>query len=284
MKILRFTFLIFLLLLGTSRATNYYVDATKGNDNNSGSINNPWKTFNAILIHKFNGGDVISFQGGQTFNNAHIYYNTVSTRHLLDNVKFTSYGSGKAIIIPNTANYLRIDYQDGMTFENLEFAAGDTTNVHGFLDFNKCNDLTFNNCTFDGKGNIHGYDKSAVMVSSFAVNTMTVTYCVFKNQGVTASYSSGYQHAIYITGDNVTFEYNTISNIPDGEGLKNNGGSLNPTNWTVRYNYFDNITQSGIFLQAGHNINIYNNIFNLIPNYSNGIALSHDNSSYPHYI
>ena len=284
-KFSKYSILLFLLLIETGWATNYYIDAIKGKDSYNGSINKPWQTFNAILIHKFNRGDTISFQGGQTFSNAYINYITTQTKHLLDGITFTSYGNGKAIIIPDTTNTLRMDQQNDLTFKNLEFTVGDTTNTHGFLDFNNCQNLTLDNCTFDGKGRVHGWDKTGVLVSSFTFDTMTVRNCIIKNNGLSNG-MAGYSHAIYLTGDHLLFEHNTIANIPDGQGLKDNGGGLNPTDWTVRYNHFENIKQSGMFLQAGNNINIYYNVFILIPNHSNGIALSHDgtNSNYPNNI
>jgi len=71
MKLLRFLF-IFLFCLLPSLAfagTTYYVDATDGNDNNSGtSMNRAWKTISRVNNHSFATGDDVYFKCGGTWN------------------------------------------------------------------------------------------------------------------------------------------------------------------------------------------------------------------------
>ena len=71
MKPIRF-FFVFLFCLLPSLAfagTTYYVDATNGNDNNSGKgMNKAWKTISRVNNHSFATGDDVYFKCGETWS------------------------------------------------------------------------------------------------------------------------------------------------------------------------------------------------------------------------
>ena len=66
-------FLIVLMLGGLfpcfiSYASDYYVDAIKGNDSYTGNIDNPWQTLNMVNSRNFLSGDVVHFHRGCTWD------------------------------------------------------------------------------------------------------------------------------------------------------------------------------------------------------------------------
>ncbi|HLE49236.1 MAG TPA: right-handed parallel beta-helix repeat-containing protein [Patescibacteria group bacterium] len=61
-----FAFFMFLVYPTSTLATNYYVDATNGDDNDNGtSTDTPWQTINKVNISSFSAGDQILFKKGE---------------------------------------------------------------------------------------------------------------------------------------------------------------------------------------------------------------------------
>jgi len=71
----------------------YYVDATNGDDSNSGtSEDQAWKTLAHLAAQTFSPGDVIGFKKGEIWNERVSFANLIGTE--TDPIIFTSYGSG----------------------------------------------------------------------------------------------------------------------------------------------------------------------------------------------
>src|SRR5690606_1495697 len=98
LKILTFRTAINLILMTiTMYGQDYYVDATGGNDNNTGtSINSPWKTISKVNSFQFGAGSTIHFKRGEHWRETL----TVDRSGTENNpITFTNYGSGHLPII-----------------------------------------------------------------------------------------------------------------------------------------------------------------------------------------
>jgi hypothetical protein len=129
--------------------TQYYVDNVNGNNTNPGtSTGSPWLNVTGVNGKTLNSGDIVSFQGGQSFTDA-----ALATKA---GVTYNSYGTGQAMIKPATGGAVTITSVDGVTLDNLylTIAAGqNATNVVGSSNTsgNKgCDRITVKNCTIDG--------------------------------------------------------------------------------------------------------------------------------------
>ena len=88
-----------------SSATSYYVDAQKGNDNNTGeSPKSPWKTLDKVSKHSFLPGDQINFKAGQIFKGTLI----ISTSGAEGKpIIYTSFGGKVPAVIDGEGTTLR---------------------------------------------------------------------------------------------------------------------------------------------------------------------------------
>ncbi|MFA6085485.1 right-handed parallel beta-helix repeat-containing protein [Mucilaginibacter sp.] len=83
-------------LLAQTNST-YYVDASLGNDLNSGNnITSPWKTLEKVNSFRFRPGDKILFKRNETFNG---HLNIKLNGDVNNFITFSAYGSGKNPII-----------------------------------------------------------------------------------------------------------------------------------------------------------------------------------------
>lgn len=109
------------LLLSTNlKAITYYVSPT-GNDNSSGTaIDQAWKSIAKINSTTFLPGDIVLFEGGNTFNGGITLDNT-DGNNPLNSVLISSYGTGKAIINSGSGNGFYAKNTQGITVSNLIF-------------------------------------------------------------------------------------------------------------------------------------------------------------------
>jgi hypothetical protein len=81
--------------LALTNSKMYFV-STSGNDNNNGlSAATPWKTISKVNATVLSPGDVVLFEGGQTFSGRLYIRNSGSAGY---NIKYSSYGTGRATI------------------------------------------------------------------------------------------------------------------------------------------------------------------------------------------
>src|SRR5436305_221740 len=118
-----------LLLALPVSASQYYV-SPDGNDNNSGtSPSSPWATLSKVNNFVFNGGDTVSFQGGQTFTGC-LVFNSSTVQHSSASTPFTvnSYGAGMATIqsgcTGNTSAAVIADNVNGFYLNGLKIVNG----------------------------------------------------------------------------------------------------------------------------------------------------------------
>ncbi len=89
--------LIWCLFFNFAFSTTYYLDATNGNDFNSGtSPEKAWKNIKKLISFKFKPGDKIAFKRGEVFRG---YFIVSSSGEKNKPIIFTSYGEGKLPVI-----------------------------------------------------------------------------------------------------------------------------------------------------------------------------------------
>ncbi len=93
------------LFVGSVSATNYYVNATTGNDSNNGtSPAFPWKTIAHVNAQTFQPGDNIYFERGDTW---HEQLNVPSSGNSTNYITFGAYGVGAKPTIDGADNITR---------------------------------------------------------------------------------------------------------------------------------------------------------------------------------
>jgi hypothetical protein len=103
------TILAVLVMCSASWAATYYVDATNGNDSNTGtSPIQAWRTLSKVNGQTFNAGDYIYFKRGEAWNET-LYPDSGSSGNL---ITYGAYGSGNKPIIRNfsasTKSYIKV--------------------------------------------------------------------------------------------------------------------------------------------------------------------------------
>jgi hypothetical protein len=124
-------------------SATYYVDPA-GNDSNLGtSPDAPWQTIQKVNHHLFGPSDTVEFKGGATFNGGLIFTGPREIGTSDRPITITSYGTGRATIMPGTApGFVGADTA-GFVISNINFYGGGITTNHGDgIDF--YNDLPAN--------------------------------------------------------------------------------------------------------------------------------------------
>src|SRR6478735_10146069 len=86
--------IICVLITHLSLARNYYVSAT-GDDGNAGSKQAPWKSIDKVNAFRFNAGDSILFNRGDSFYGALNCQSGTGSRPIV----YSDYGTGKLAVI-----------------------------------------------------------------------------------------------------------------------------------------------------------------------------------------
>ncbi len=98
-------------------ASMYYVSPA-GNDANSGTSSNlPWKTITKVNGASLSPGDLVQFQGGQSFTGSV----TVKSGTTNSPIIYTSYGTGPAVINSGSLNGAAGSGVSGIVVSNLDF-------------------------------------------------------------------------------------------------------------------------------------------------------------------
>ncbi|GAA4302362.1 right-handed parallel beta-helix repeat-containing protein [Aestuariibaculum suncheonense] len=93
---------ILTLFSAVLHATEYYVDATLGNDSNNGTSDaTPWKTLNKVNNSSsgFMPGDVIFFKRGEIWNGERLFSNFHPSGSSANPITYSAYGTGEKPII-----------------------------------------------------------------------------------------------------------------------------------------------------------------------------------------
>ena len=208
-----------------------YVDATKGDDTNNGSKDNPYKTVEAAAKAAASGDTIMLGEGNYT-----LYGVPSDSTTKGKNLTFIGQGADKTgwnigAEVPNPANFgteYNGDYSfEGagtITFRNMTLQSG----AADYLGFIRADNTIVENCTVNGKTFYWGYTSASFKNTTFncpsgdyaiwtySSPTMTFDTCTFNSSGkvinVYTDYGAGKQD---IT---VNFENCTVNNT--GESLK----------------------------------------------------------------
>ena len=251
----------------TKDETNYYF-SDSGNDSNSGSQKNPWKSLSKLNSSELNPGDSIFFNRGDSFF-GELVVNGSGTAS--EPIVFTSYGSGnKPIISGKVGSSGGGDYQqaiyvlnnDNMVFENLEVQnnrQAPRTNVDNSDSFG-----------------IHIHNTSEETLNNFVFKNMT-----FKNVYAIVQVDASDQQAFNqfeVAGIRIFTDWNKapINNVLVEDSyftdlqrfgvhakhsIGNNSNDNRHTNFVFRGNEFKQIGGTCILPSRVRNCLIENNIF-----------------------
>ncbi len=264
-NLLKHTALLFLMSIQMTFAAKYYVNAVKGNDNNTGlSPKSAWQTINKVNTFKYASGDVIAFNRGQTFTGYTLMPNA-------NNLTFAAYGSGNLPVIDaqNNLQYcVKLNHKIRITFSYLKFYNGAVE----CMDVNNANYLTLDSCIFDG--NFHEAQTVYIGLSYYT----HITRCTFKNAASGGIYK--HPHGLYLGGggyqivEYCKFLNNQSCGIHINVNVNPDGRVLHPI---IRYNWFEGNSQN-FQDQASDSLDFYNNIIVDNPNieFSNGVTFSYE--------
>jgi hypothetical protein len=141
-KSLSSTVLFVLIAILRLHAANYCVDAVAGSDTNLGSCSpySPWKTIAGAVNPgpsiKYQPGDVISFQGGQTFSGEIDLSSTnvggTDAQRAANPITVNSTGTGRATISSSNGNGILMSGIAGVHVTNINFVGASLGGKSGF--------------------------------------------------------------------------------------------------------------------------------------------------------
>lgn len=251
--------ILFIPLL--SNATTYYVSNSGADGNNGTSTGTPWQTISKVNGFSFTSGDIIQFNGGQTFSGAIV---------LAQSVTVQSYGTGQATISSGTSAGYTATNIGGITINNLIFTgSGISSNtVDGIhIENNQAGNTKLQNVTVSGV-TVSGYGGNGIFISgnngTSGFNNVNVLNSIAHDctggvtpgigtAGIKISSDPGYTHGIIAPSHtNVLIDHCTAYN---------NTGKAGDSNWTG----------SGIFLaETGNGTIQYSTAYNNGANSNNG--------------
>ncbi|MEW4923962.1 DNRLRE domain-containing protein [Algibacter sp. 2305UL17-15] len=179
-------FCLTLLISGTSWATDYYVDATSGNDANSGTdAANAWQTLSKVSAFTFSPGDKLYFKAGEIWNGqvALSGSGTAGNPIVLD-----MYGAGNKPILngggllTNTAATVLLHNVEYWEVNNLEITntngttgyQGDLWGILGVLDLAggmEANHIYIRDCYIhDVNGDVATKDTGGIYMTAFGTD------------------------------------------------------------------------------------------------------------------
>ena len=259
---IRFAFLIVILFANTLQATNYYVNASTGNDANNGSENKPWKTIqkaaNTLL-----SGDTVYIMAGMylpsqqvkplhsgTNNNYINYLAYPGDEHLViidgTNIPPTNWFG---IISISSKEYIKIA---GLKVINSSFA--------GIFIEDSSHILIENNHTYQ----TYSSGISAWNSHTIIINNNKIRRACWPTDGIQECISiSGSNHVI--VKNNYVYDGGSIGFGGGGEGIDIKDGC---SNTIVANNHIHDVASVGIYIDAYENnqsnIHAYNNtIYNI---------------------
>jgi len=258
----KFAYFIFMLLTITSQvfATTYYVDATNGNDSNSGiSPSAAWKTIehvnDAMKYGVISTGDDILFKRGETFTDADLWIRVGGNP---DNyMVIGDYGSGDLPTLDNDANIHLVEGTNYIKIKNIKIqnTAGNSAGFdltrpgkESILSIN----IQVLNCVAYNTGGAGIFVKG---IDTFKIDGCIVDGC--GNGGIVVYGSPIIKATNGIISNNIT------KNITNEDGItihKDMDGYDPGSNITLINNESYNNQENGIDICGGHYVTIEGNL------------------------
>ena len=128
-------FYFFLLCISPIHATEFYFDAKKGDNQNAGTKEFPWKSLSKIPQITISPGDKIYLHGNQTFSGA-IVLDASNAGDPLKPVIIGSYSIGRAKLFAGNGTGILVTNTGGVIIENLEIVgSGRDKNIGSGIRF-----------------------------------------------------------------------------------------------------------------------------------------------------
>ena len=301
-------FILLPLLPRASEAANYFVTPSGGGNHSGTSSGNPWSVNDFNGSRTPTGGDSVTFTGNFTSTIAPAKGGTSNAARLVLNMPGATLNGASPRLYFNGLSFITVNggtmggvYDATLVAFNSNFSSpshditlngwryiGQANGIATFVFLNHCANLTVSNCYVDNVG-------SFVTGDSTLNHDLYITGCFARTSTDTTE-----QDDLIKVSDaaNVTIEKcQLIGQAPANPSVKHNdiiqnytkGGSYagNPTNWVIRYNWFEMQQRSGsgdcswLMLQSmGGNpaLKVYGNVFfgsGTIGN--NGVSVSRNN-------
>ena len=259
--------IVLVLMIYSVDAATYYVSSSTGNDNNAGTITQPWQTLNKVNTRAFSPGDIILFKKNDIWN-GELHPSTAGTA--ANYISYGSYSSGTNPIIHATSSYALngnknyIRYSDFIlenaitagyiTYSNnqeLNNVISRNNSGNGYLV--RGNNNVFNNCR--AENNIqYGYlgdDNGGTPSSYHTLNNFTATYN--KGEGIQ------FRIANNIVVNNGESSYNGEYPIAEGNGISFTiVNTATVTNFHSHHNWGNGL----LMIDSSSNIDVIGGEFN----------------------
>lgn len=271
--LLRYIEILFIIIFIASKlnfSRTYFVDATNGNNNNSGlTPSSAWKNINKVNHILFSANDTISFRRGDRFSG----YTLVPHS---SNLTFNAYGIGPKPVIDGQRlrSCVMINNKSNIKFKYMRFVNGTMRNV----DLNGNKNITIEYCNIDSCAGVGIYNQN---IYSGQGSYLKIRYSTISYAGV----ATGGGHGIYIDGtDNTLIEFDTlISNV--NNNIRIGYGYTFPwftDNLIVRYCIIKYAGDENISDDGSTNSQFYYNVFeNDIKGWAVNISLFEQGRGYP---
>lgn len=217
---------------GVAQQSLYY--DTTGSDSNACTIGSPCQTISGLNGKTLRGGDVVHFQGGQTFTGCVVLTGGTNTFGLLnDKIQFVSYGSGHAVITPNcTASNSRtgavqINNADGILWNGVD--------VQGDASGNASSCFYIKNAVSSAHSGLTIENSTTTQCHNASSNVFFGAHVFFDNSNNTGGYS-------HISILNMTMHGTSATSGDSDNGI----GGFSGSGWT-----FDNVQGNLVYYMSG---------------------------------
>src|SRR3989344_4689993 len=272
--------LVLILMIYSVDAATYYVSSSTGNDNNPGTIAQPWQTLNKVNTMAFNPGDTILFKRNDIWN-GELRPSTAGTA--VNFISYSAYSTGTNPIIHATSNYALNGNKNYIRYSDLILENAINAGFVTYSNNQELNNIVSRNNNGNGylvRGNNNVFTNSRVMyvkshdcesagfVLEDGANNNLIAYNLFYKNARGGSFSSvpGLNNKIY----NNVF-YNNVGSDSGGLAIR----SSVPV--TVKNNIFLS-NNKGMFFDQGGNILTHTMDYNLY--FGNTIDIRYGSTSY----
>lgn len=163
--------IIFLVSCGNDEKFHTYYFSSKGNDNNKGTITNPWKSIDKLNSLDLEPGDKVYFFGGDTLHGT-ILIDSIDSGKQDEEVQFFSLGPTDVVIKSGNESGLIMNKAKHVVIGNITFVGS------GRKSGNTKNGVSVNNSQSIKLQNldISGYQKSGLLIwCSYIVHAYDIT-------------------------------------------------------------------------------------------------------------
>jgi hypothetical protein len=272
----------FFIMCSIGWTATYYVDATNGNDGNSGiSLSTSWKTIAKVNASNFNPGDQILFKRGEIWREQ---LTVPSSGSAGNPITFGAYGSGNAPIINGSdlvsswQNYTSTIYKASLSnqpqlvhMNNVKLTQGSNENSLNNNQWYWTGNYLYLRDDAGSPSNVETSQRDYGIYIS-GKNYITINGLETDKTGKTANagYGIGIQGSSYIAVSNCVATQNNQNGILAGYGSSN----ITINSCTTHDNYMAGVSlYDGLVTAAISNLTSYNNT-------ENGILLQNSVSTY----